>query len=89
MIVEDVITKKRWFVCLKSIVLASLSTLGGGTVCSLVIAAALMEFENQLLRNAILYVILMVMYAVFFYRFHMRSRFDTYAEHTDRFEVKK
>lgn len=81
--------KKTWFICLKSIVYASLATFGVFLVASILIVAVLMEIENQTLRNAALFVLLMIVYALFLYRFYMHNRLDTYAEHTDKFDIKK
>lgn len=82
-------SNKTWFVCLKSIVYASLATLGVILIAAIVIVAVLMEIENQTIRNSATFVLLMIVYAIFLYRFHMHSRLDTYAEHTDKFDIKK
>ncbi len=81
--------KQKWLICLKSIVFASLATLGVFLIGAIVIAAALSEIQNQFIRDAAVYVMTMVMYAVFFYRFHMHNRLDTYAKHTAKFDPKK
>lgn len=82
-------TKKEWGVCIKSIVFASLAALGVFLIGSIVIAAVLAEFENQAIREAIVYVMMMVVHAVCLYRFNMYNRLNTYAEHTDKFDPKK
>ncbi len=81
--------KKEWVVCLKSIVFASLAALGVFLIGSIAIAAVLAEIKNQVVRDATLYVMIMVVYAICFYRFHMYNRLNTYAEHTDKFDPKK
>ncbi|MBR6768123.1 MAG: hypothetical protein IKM34_01380 [Clostridia bacterium] len=81
--------KKEWLLCLKNILFASLASGGVLVMGSLVLAAALTEIENQSIRNVTLFVMMMVIYAIFFYRFHLYPRLDTYAEHTDDFSPKK
>ena len=82
-------TKKEWLLCLKNILFASLASGGALVIGSLVIAAALAEIENQPIRDASIYALVMVIYAVFLYRFHLYPRLDTYAEHTNHFAPKK
>ena len=81
--------KKEWLICLKSIVFASLATAGSFVISASVIASVLVEIENRSIRNVIIYAMLMVIYAIFLYRFHMYNRLATYAEHTDKFDPKK
>lgn len=81
--------KTKQFICLKNILFASLASGGVLVMCSLVIAAALTEIENRPIRNAVFFVLMMVIYAVFFYRFHLYPRLNTYAEHTDDFAPQK
>ncbi len=78
-----------WLTCLKNIVFASLASLGVFLIGALVIAALLAEFENRSIRDVIVYVMMMVIYAVCSYRFHMYNRLKTYAEHTNKFSPKK
>lgn len=80
---------KKVFNCLKSIVLASFAVLGVFLILSIVINAALREFTNRIIRELALGSLIMVLYAVFLYRIHMYNRLDTYAEHTDVFDIKK
>ena len=81
--------KKEWLICLRSIVLASLATLGVFLIGSIVIYAILAEIENRSIRSVIVYAIMMIMYAVFLYRFHIYNRLSTYAKHTDKLDLKK
>jgi len=74
---------------LKCIALASLAALGIFALGSLVIAAVLTEIKNKSVREAVVFLLMMVMYAVFLYRFGMSNRLDTYAKHTDKFAIKK
>lgn len=82
-------SKKLWFKCLKSMVFATLATLGAFVVCALVIAAALNTLENRAVRDLAIKAIMMIAYAIFLYIFRMRNRLDTYAEHTNKFDPKK
>ncbi len=68
--------------------LASLATLGVYLIGALVIAAVLMEIQNQVVRDITVYGMTMILYAVFFYRFHMHDRLNTYAKHTHKFDPK-
>jgi len=45
--------------------------------------------KSRTLRDIAAYFFLMATYILFFYRFHAHDRLDTYAEHTDKFDVKK
>lgn len=82
-------TNKTWLACLKSILYASLAVVGVFMLFAWVIGALFNEIANEWLREMVLHVVMMVMYAVFFYRFRIYKRLVTYAEHTDRFEPKK
>ena len=82
-------TKQPWFACLKSIVYASLAVVGVFMLFAWVIGALFNEITNEWLREMTLHVVMMVMYAVFFYRFRMYKRLVMYEEHPDRFEPKK
>ena len=82
-------TKQPWFACLQSIIFASLASMLVFILFAWVIGAAFNEIENQTLREIILHIVMMVLYAVFFYRFRIYKRLVTYAEHTGRFEPKK
>ena len=79
--------KNPWISCLLDIVKASLAALVVyfGSVLFL---AAMFE-KSKTLRFLAAYVFLMAAYAIFFYRFHAYNRLDTYAEHTDKFSIKK
>lgn len=79
--------KNPWISCLLDIVKASLAALVVyfGSVLFL---AAMFE-KSKTLRFLAAYVFLMAAYAIFFYRFHAHDRLDTYAEHTDKFNIKK
>ena len=81
--------KNLWFTCLWHVVLATLACFGMLIVFSIILAAVLMEFENRLVRDSIMYVLTMACYAVFFYRFHMFPRISTYAVHTDKLDMKQ
>ena len=80
---------KLWFKCLKSMVFATLATLGAFVICALVIAAALNSIGSKTFGNIAICVIIMATYAVFLYIFRMRNRLDTFAQHTNRFDAKK
>ena len=82
-------TKQPWFACLQSIIFASLAVMLVFILFAWVIGATFNEIENQTLREVILHIVMMVMYAVFFYRFRMYKRLVMYEEHADRFEPKK
>lgn len=82
-------TKKQWFACLQSIIFASLAVMCCFILFAWVIGAFFNEIENQTLREVILHIVMMVMYAVFFYRLRMYKRLVMYEEHADRFEPKK
>ena len=82
-------SKKLWFQCLKSMVFATLASLGALIVCAIVIAAALNSIGSRTFGNIAICIIIMAAYAVFLYIFHMRNRLDTYAEHTNKFDPKK
>ena len=78
--------KNPWLVSLKHIILASLADLGVYAASAILLVAV---FEgHRTLLDMVCFVFLMVFYAVFFYRFHMYSRINTYAEHTERFDLK-
>ena len=81
--------KRLWLTCLKSIIFASLATLGIFLLSSIIIVAALEKIKYKFIRDAVVQIIMMVMYAVFFYRFHMYNRLDTYADHTDKLDLKR
>lgn len=83
------LNKERWFICLKSVVFASLGVFFVFWILSIVWYAAFSEIANESIRNAIFYLIMMIMYAVFLYRFHMYKWLDTFAEHTDEFSYEK
>ena len=84
--------KKRnpWLVCLKHIILASLADLGVYIPAGFLIAAIFEgpEPNKATMKDLVCFLFLMAFYAVFFYRFHMYSRINTYAEHTERFDLK-
>lgn len=80
--------KNEWVSCVKSIVLASLAVVGVFMLGAWVIAAVLGEIENDTVRTIFGDAMIMVLYAVFFYRFRMYKRLVTYAEHTDKFAFK-
>ncbi len=80
--------KNKWFTCVKDIAFAALASAGIFVGLSMIIVAVLKEFSPAI-RDIIVQALVMVMYPVFFYHFHMRDRLDTYAEHTDKFDVKK
>ena len=82
-------SKNLWLTCLWNVVKASLACFGMLLVFSIILAAVLMEFENRLIRDSIMYVLTMACYAVFFYRFHMFPRISTYVVHTDKVDLKQ
>ena len=82
-------SKRLWLTCLKSIIFASLATLGVFLLSSIIIAAVLEKIKNEFIRDVAIQIIMMVMYAVFFYRFHMHNRLSTYADHTDKLDLKQ
>ncbi len=82
-------SKKLWFKCLKSMVFATLASLGAFVICALVIAAALNSIKNEMMKDLAIKAIIMISYAIFLYIFRMRNRLDTYAEHTSKFDPKK
>ena len=78
--------KQEWKRCLKCMVLAALASLAMLLATSIFLRAA---FENHPMLGEIVTPVLMALaYAVCFYRFYMFDRLDTYAEHTDTFDVK-
>ncbi len=81
--------KNPWLTCLKHIVIASLATFGVFMACSLLIAAIFEGEDKHDLRFLVSYLFMMAAYAIFFYRFHEYNRIDTYAEHTDKFSLKR
>lgn len=81
-------TKKAWIACLKSVVYSSLASLGVFMLFAWVIGALFREIKNEWLREMTLHVVMMVMYAVFFYLYRIKKRLVTYTEHTDRFAPK-
>ena len=81
--------KNQWLTCLWDVVKTSLACFGVLLVFSIILAAALMEFESRLVRDCIMYVLTMACYAVLFYRFHMYPRISTYMEHPMQFDLKK
>ena len=81
--------KNPWLACLKHIVIASLATFGVYMASSLLIAAIFEGDDKKDLRFLAAYIFMMAAYAIFFYRFHEYNRIDTYAEHTDKFSLKK
>ena len=81
--------RERWLICLKNIIFASLASLGIFLIGALVIAAVINEFEDRTIRDVMVYVMMMVIYAVCSYRFHFYNRLKTYTEHTDKFSLKK
>jgi hypothetical protein len=85
----DIVCKfsKVFWTCLKRIVLASLASFASFLIGALLIAAVLSEFENRTIRDVIVYVTMMVIYAVCSYRFHMYNRLKTYAEHAEKFSI--
>lgn len=87
--VMNKLNKQKWFLCLKSVVFASLAVFVVFWIVSIVLVAALMEIANESVRNAVLYLILMIAYAFFLNRFHMHKWLDTFAEHTNEFSPKK
>ncbi len=82
--------KNPWLTVLKNIILASLADLGVYIPAGFLIAAVFEGSEPRtvMLKDLVCFLFLMVFYAVFFYRFHMYSRIKTYAEHTERFDLK-
>ena len=80
-------TKTYWLTCLKQIACATGAGLGV-YMASVYILAAIFE-KSRTLRDIAAYFFLMAAYILFFYRFHAHDRLDTYAEHTDKFDVKK
>lgn len=81
--------RKTWIGCLQSIIFASLASMLVFILFAWVIGATFNEIENQTLREIILHIVMMVLYAVFFYRLRMYKRLVMYEEHADRFEPKK
>lgn len=74
--------------CLKHIAVAFLAAFGVMIVSSFIITAVLEEVENRLVINLIVDVIMMTVYAVCFYRIHMRFRLGTYIEHSETLDWK-
>ena len=58
-------SKKLWFQCLKSMVFATLASLGALIVCAIVIAAALNSIGSRTFGNIAICIIIMAAYAVF------------------------
>ena len=58
--------KNIWLTSLWHAVLATLASFGIFIFFSIIIAAVLMELENRLIRDCIMYVLTMACYAVFF-----------------------
>lgn len=87
---ECTMSKQRneWLTCIKDIAFAALASAGVFVGLSMIIVAVLKEFDPAI-REIMMDALITVPYAVFFYRFHMRDRLDAYAEHTDKFDVKK
>lgn len=81
--------KNLWLTCIWDVVKASLVCFGMLLVFSIILAAVLMEFESQLIRDCIMYVLTMACYVIFFYRFHMFPRISTYVVHAERVDMKK
>ena len=81
--------KRLWLTCLKSIIFASLATLGIFLLCSILIAAVLEKIKSDFIQDAIVQVIAMAVYAAFFYRFHMYNRLNTYADHADKLDARQ
>ena len=74
--------------CMKHIAVAFLAAFGVMMVSSFIITAVLEEVENQMIINLIVDVIMMTVYAVCFYRIHMRFRLGTYIEHSETLDWK-
>jgi hypothetical protein len=55
---------------------------------SVIVSAVLNEFDNQVVKSLISDTIMLVVYAVSFYKFHQTNRINTYAQHSDNFDVK-
>ena len=81
-------TKKTWIACLKSVVYSSLASLGVFMLFAWVIGAVFNEIGPEWLREMTLHVVMMVMYAVFFYLYRFKKRLVTYTEQTDQFALK-
>ena len=79
--------KHHWLTCIKQIAYATAAGLGV-YMASVYILAALFE-KSRTLRDIAAYVFLMAAYILFFYRFHAHDRLDTYAQHTDKFDMRK
>lgn len=82
-------SKKLWFKCLKSMMFATLASLGALVVCALVVAATLNSIKNEMIKDLAIKAIIMISYAIFLYIFRMRNRLDTFAQHSNKFDAKK
>ena len=60
-------SKKLWFKCLKSMMFATLASLGALVVCALVVAATLNSIKNEMIKDLAIKAIIMISYAIFLY----------------------
>ena len=74
--------------CILHVVLSVLVTFVAMMLSSIIVSAVLNEFDNQVVETLISDVIMLVVYAVSFYKFHQNDRINTYARHTEAFDVK-
>ena len=74
--------------CVLHVALSVLVTFVAMLLSSVIVSAFLNEFDNQVVKTLISDVIMLVVYAVSFYKFHQTDRINTYAQHTEAFDVK-
>ena len=74
--------------CILHVALSVLVTFVAMMLSSIIVSAVLNEFDNQIVKTLITDVIMLVVYAVSFYKFHQNDRINTYAQHTEAFDVK-
>ncbi|MBE6651894.1 MAG: hypothetical protein E7610_00595 [Ruminococcaceae bacterium] len=74
--------------CILHVALSVLVTFVAMLLSSTIVSAVLNEFDNQVVKTLISDVIMLVVYAVSFYKFHQNDRINTYARHEGAFDVK-
>ena len=74
--------------CILHVALSVLVTFVAMLLSSFIVSAVLNELDNQVVKTLISDVIMLVVYAVSFYKFHQTNRIDTYAPHPATFDVK-
>ena len=74
--------------CILHVALSVLVTFVAMLLSSAIVSAFLNEFDNQVVKTLLSDVIMLVVYAVSFYKFHQTDRINTYARHEGAFDVK-